>query len=164
MTSVNTAPPPGPVHPPAGRGPGRLARWVDTATTGRPAWLLTTVAGAGALTVLAVVDPNTPGHYPTCPVYLVTGLYCPGCGALRCMHALTQGDLPGALAMNALLVLVAPAMVWFWVRWGLSVFGLRRRRAPAPVWVVWLVLVVEVVYAVLRNLPQFWWLAPHTLG
>ena len=40
-----------------------------------------------------MVDPNQPGHYPTDPFLAITGLYCPGCGTLRALHALARGDL-----------------------------------------------------------------------
>ena len=47
---------------------------------------------AVALATLATVDPNQPGHYPTCPFLATTGFYCPGCGALRAVHDLLHGE------------------------------------------------------------------------
>jgi len=62
-----------------------------------------TVALIGAGYVTAV-DPNAAGHYPACPFLAVTGWYCPGCGALRAVHALGQGDVMTALARNPFAV------------------------------------------------------------
>ncbi|MFK8850591.1 DUF2752 domain-containing protein [Streptomyces sp. Ac-502] len=58
-----------------------------------------------ALPVLvAVRDPETPGHYPSCPLRSATGLLCPGCGTIRALRDLTQGDVAAALAHDALFV------------------------------------------------------------
>ena len=51
------------------------------------------VAAAGAW-VLQRVDPNAAGSpLPGCVFYQFTGLYCPGCGMTRALHALVHGDL-----------------------------------------------------------------------
>ncbi len=42
---------------------------------------------AGAVT-LYLFPPATSTFYPRCYFYALTGLYCPGCGATRCLHAL----------------------------------------------------------------------------
>ncbi|GAA3147131.1 DUF2752 domain-containing protein [Nonomuraea salmonea] len=67
-----------------------------------------------AFVVAAVVDPNEPGHYPTCPFLWVTGLYCPGCGTLRTMHALAHLDPVAALGLNPLLVVMLPILLFWW--------------------------------------------------
>jgi hypothetical protein len=117
------------------------------------------VAVAGAAYVGAV-DPNHPGHYPTCPFLYVTGYYCPGCGSLRAIHALVHGDLLQAVHRNPLTVLFLPYLLLTWLSW------LRReatgapRRDLAPPWVIWGLLVAVVAFWLLRNLPGFSWLAP----
>jgi len=121
---------------------------------------------AVATAYVAAVDPNRPGHYLVCPVYLLTGHYCAGCGALRATHDLAHGDLAGAWAMNPLWVLVVPLLVLAWLRW--SVRSWRgpgaARSAPAAqrvVWVPWVALGATVGYTILRNVPALApWLAP----
>jgi hypothetical protein len=94
---------------------------VDT----RPRWrrmLPIIFTGAGvcaALGLILVVDPNQPGHYPTCPTQTFLGVDCPGCGAMRGTNALLRGDLVGAADQNVLLLLLLPVvlvMAIFWVR------------------------------------------------
>ena len=64
-----------------------------------------TALGAGAFGVLRRIDPNVAGNpLPPCPLRALTGLYCPGCGSTRTLHALLHGDLATAMAMNPLLV------------------------------------------------------------
>lgn len=140
--------PPPPV--PAGTGlPVRLARPAGTA-----------LLAAGVLAYLGAVDPNQPGHYPTCPFLAATGLACPGCGSLRALHALAGLDLGTALAHNPLTVAAVPLMVAIWVGWTLrSVTGRPRRRA-APAWLLWCGLALVLAFWGLRNLPGQQWLGP----
>ena len=58
-----------------------LAQRTATLTTfARPAEIA--VAADDGDGVVAVLDPNEPGHYPTCPFLRLTGLGVPGCGSL----------------------------------------------------------------------------------
>jgi hypothetical protein len=120
------------------------------------------VAAGGGLAVAYVgtVDPNEPGHYPACPFLALTGLYCPGCGALRTVHALVHLDVATALSLNVLVIAAIPLLAAFWLGW------VRRRwtgePAPwlTPGWMLWGLPVLVLGFAVVRNLPGFEALAP----
>ncbi|GGQ60392.1 membrane protein [Kitasatospora griseola] len=138
--------PPAPV---AGSAPRRLVR---------PLVALVSVAMPTAF--VAAVDPNTPGHYPVCPVLQATGWWCPGCGGLRCVHALTRGDLLTAGHDNLLVTLLALTALVLWVRWAVRAvrgrpagFRLTGRQAV-------LLMLVLALFAVVRNLPIGAGLAP----
>jgi hypothetical protein len=118
------------------------------------------LAAAAALSVVAVVDPNEPGHYPTCPFFALTGHWCPGCGSLRALHALAHGDVLGAAARNVLLLAALPLLGWLWLRWVQRSWSGAPRPAPAHPAFLWAGLVVAVAFAVLRNLPAGAALAP----
>jgi hypothetical protein len=115
------------------------------------------VAAAG---VVALVDQNEPGHYPTCPFLAATGRFCPGCGALRSVHALTHGDLATAVGLNVLTVLGVAALVVIWLRWARRSWTGARRTTVTPPAVLYSFLVVVVVFAVVRNMPGGALLAP----
>lgn len=127
--------------------------------TGLRGLLRTGAAVVTATVVVAVRDPHVPGSYGFCPLYLVTGLYCPACGALRATHDLTHLDLAAAWSQNALWVLVAPAVVIGW-----AVLVVRRLRGlpsrPLPTWLGWAGLAVMAIFGILRNLPPYFSLAP----
>ena len=54
--------------------------------------------GVGAL-LLYSFDPSAPNNYfPRCPSYWLLGVYCPGCGITRALHALLHGDVVQAFA------------------------------------------------------------------
>ncbi len=121
-------------------------------------WLGAVLTGVA---LVAVVDPNEPGHYPTCPLLAVTGFYCPGCGTLRALHALAHGDVTTALARNPLAVLAVPVAVWLWARWA------RARWAPAnapgasiPAWMQWGAATLVVLFGIVRNVPGLTLLSP----
>ncbi|MFI6446995.1 DUF2752 domain-containing protein [Kitasatospora sp. NPDC050543] len=129
---------------------------------GRP--LAALAAVAVPTLYVAVVDPNDPGHYPTCPVLRATGWWCPGCGGLRCVHALTHGDLLTALHDNLLVVAFGAVLAVLWLRWlWAAVTGSRPpaaalggRRAVA-------VAVLLVLFMAVRNLPIGAGLAPPSV-
>jgi hypothetical protein len=109
---------------------------------------------AASCVVVALVDPSQPGRYPLCPFYAVTGRWCPGCGSLRGLHQLLNGNVGAALGFNPLMVLAAPILVYSWLAWlsrsvaagpTLPRFG-TGARTPL------VVLVVVLAFWLLRNL------------
>jgi uncharacterized protein DUF2752 len=121
--------------------------------------VLGTVAAAAAY--VGLVDPNRPGHYPTCPFYAITGYYCPGCGSLRMVHALTHGHVAEAFGRNALAFVALPLLGYLWVRWTAAVRRGRPLRAGVlPPWSMIVFAVVGLVFWVVRNLPAGHALAP----
>lgn len=120
-----------------------------------------TLAAVGAAFLyVGTVDPNEPGHYPTCPMLQLTGLYCPGCGGLRSAHALAHGEFATALASNAAAVVAIAVFAGFWIFWVLR--AARGRPAglhPVP-WQLWSVGALALLFTVVRNLPFGAALAP----
>ena len=141
-----------------------LSRSVTSALTGgRREVLLPLGVGVAALAgtvYVAAVDPNLAGHYPTCPFLAITGWYCPGCGALRALHALAHGDLMTALARNPFAVVAAGYLVVAWVLWLNRTVTGRPRRGLAPPWVLYTVLAAILMFWILRNVPGWTWLSP----
>jgi Protein of unknown function (DUF2752) len=124
---------------------------------------LVTGALVGGLTVaLHFRDPHSSGSWGFCPFYALTGIYCPGCGGLRAVNDLTNGDLVAAASSNLVFVAMVPLVVFLWVRWAGRAWsgtpaGVARQHAG--VWIA-LLVVVLLVFTVLRNLPMGSWLAP----
>jgi len=119
----------------------------------------------GATALVAAVDPGAPGRYPPCPLLVTTGLWCPLCGGLRAVHALTRLDVAASVGWNAIAIPLLILAVWFWVVWmrrawrGETAPG--RWRPIAPGWAVWAVCLAGLAYGVARNVPALAVLAPH---
>lgn len=143
-------------HPVSGESVGGTRRQRVTG----PVVLAGAVLSASVL--LHVRDPNAEGSYLYCPWLLLTGTYCPGCGGLRAVSALTHGDLRAAASSNVLLVGAVPLLLVLWTRW----FADRWRGVVRPVShrrgvvAASVLAVVATAFWVLRNLPDLAWLAP----
>ena len=129
-----------------------------------PAWAAPAAVAGGAAAVLGglvVRDPTVAGHYPTCPFLALTGLYCPGCGALRGLRALAGGDVGAMAAYNAMLVVGVVLLVWAWLAWtGRRQGWWRFRPLPGSAPFDWALLGLVVAFTVARNLPFGAALAP----
>ncbi len=122
------------------------------------------LALASAAVLLFLVDPSRSRFLPVCPTYLLTGVFCPGCGTTRMLHSLLHLRLVEALDHNVLMVFLLPVVGYAGVSAYLAfVFG--RPLVPAlriSRWISLLILAAAVVFTVLRNLrlPPFMFLAP----
>jgi hypothetical protein len=115
-----------------------------------------------AAAILFFFDPAQKTFYPVCLFYTVTGLSCPGCGALRASHQLLHGHLAEAFRLNPLLILALPFVAWALVRF--AVPEIAGRHLPTPVatrGLLWTSLALVIVFWILRNLPfaPFSWFA-----
>lgn len=119
-------------------------------------------AGAAvvAVAVLHFRDPHAHAAYGLCPFHEVTGWWCPGCGGLRAVNDLTNGDLVGSLHSNVLLLPLVLVATLAWVRWVvLRSKGSTARIALGRTAVIVLPTLV-VAFTVFRNTPMGHWLAP----
>jgi hypothetical protein len=142
-------------------------RAMPQALQSRPAMVATVAIATGALLggiwLLRTFDPNAPGSwFPSCVFHDLTGLYCPGCGITRALHALVHFDLQRAFAMNAFFVLSLPLLAAMALqattRRALLPAALQRIVFDGRWWIGAL-----LIFGLLRNLPAFARLAPGGL-
>ncbi len=112
------------------------------------------VAAGGALFVLFLFPPDRYPFYPQCQFHRLTGLACPGCGALRAMHELMHGHVARAFRRNQLFVLALPVIAGLSARsaWQ-RLTGKRMYAAPIRARWIWLGLGLVLAFGVVRNLP-----------
>lgn len=65
-----------------------------------------------------------------CLFHLLTGRDCWGCGMMRALVSLMYLDFGAAWKFNRVVVVVAPLLVWLWIRWIIS--EVRRARVRVP--------------------------------
>jgi hypothetical protein len=122
---------------------------------------LVSITAAGAILLLYFfVEPRN-GNLPKCLFHELTGLYCPGCGGQRSLHALLNGHVLTAISYNLLFVLLLPLLVYFLFRF---VSG-KKYKASSFIYKAgfsFVIAIVVVSFWILRNIPgtPFSWLAP----
>jgi hypothetical protein len=90
----------------------------DQAHRWRRLWAWALVVGIpGGLAALALASPDRLDELPRlCLVAVVFDRPCPACGTLHALSALLHGDLAMALRFNRNVVVLAPLLVWIWLR------------------------------------------------
>jgi hypothetical protein len=106
----------------------------------------------GACLYTAMVDPNSSGAYPQCPLRLVTGVDCALCGGMRATHAMLGGDIMRAANQNLMVVVLAPFALWATAQWFGAQWGVRLPSLPTRKWMAPALLVAAIVFSVVRNL------------
>ena len=115
------------------------------------------------LFLLFVFNPAEGSFYPPCLFHKLTGFHCPGCGSLRAVYQLLHGNLPAAFGLNPLMVLSLPFLgYWFISRYVLVGRNQRSVGRIIPVFWIWVIFLIIILYWILRNLPfcPFTLLAP----
>jgi hypothetical protein len=128
-----------------------------------PAWSRPFAAAGGlgaAVTVVAVANPFKHHLAPACPLFALTGLYCPFCGGTRATWAAAHMHFGLMLHEDALYPAIVLAAVWGWLSWVGRATG--RWRLPALRGSAFDVTVaaVLVTFMVVRNLPGLGMLVP----
>ncbi len=96
-----------------------------------------------------------------CVIYEITGKACPGCGTTRMFLALARLDFLKAAKSNLfLLIMLIPTMIFITRRAILYVKdGKAKYLLPEKLFIAFIVI-AGIVFAILRNLPQFSFLYP----
>ena len=125
-------------------------------------WSVAATAAGAAVAILFFYPPTEHPFYPRCPLYVWTGLYCPGCGSLRAVHSLLHGDFLSALRFNSLLILSSPLLAWLFLNSVRTPSGKPLLKVGPRAGLIWSFVGATLAFGILRNLPfaPFSFLAP----
>ena len=124
-------------------------------------FVLTVVPVLAALGFLYIYNFNPAvktNPFLACPLNAATGLYCPGCGNTRALHALVHLDWLGMLNYNPLFPFVFAVLTWLLAGEYLHLLlGRRILWLPKRVPVILIILfgLVVAVFTILRNVPVY---------
>lgn len=100
-------------------------------------------------------NPDDYHFFPKCPVYLLTGYKCPGCGSQRAFYHLFHGNLTTAFQYNQLIILLSP-----YILFGLYLAFIANKNNQKTViicklfygkWAVFLLAFIFILFTLLRN-------------
>ncbi len=96
-----------------------------------------------------------------CPIKLITGKYCPGCGITRMLFALLRLDFQAAFLANRLLFFLLPLLVIYGMIKAVIYIGTGKNRQTLPEQIaVVFISIVTVAFWIMRNMDAFSYLAP----
>lgn len=107
------------------------------------------------LIVMAILVLNERIAIP-CIFNKITGLYCPGCGITRAIKSLLSGDIQTSFRNNILLYTVIPLL---FIAMSLDRITKHKYKKTYNIILI-ILLVITIGYAILRNLPMFWYFTP----
>ena len=105
------------------------------------------------------------GHGIPCIIKTITGVHCPGCGISRMFVALIGGDIKAAAGYNLLVLCLLPFGAILGIIKAVSYIKtgeVKTSKAESIGWII--VFVLVVAFWIMRNLPQFAFLAPAPYG
>lgn len=136
--------------------------WVDTNKTIKLTLLVFCLGGLFLLYYL--FNPSQSTFFLSCPIKMVTGYHCPGCGSQRAVYQLLHGHILAAFRLNPLMVLTLPLLVY---GLGLTLYNYifstsHRISLFYNNAFIFGYFAIAILYWVLRNIPYapFTFLAP----
>lgn len=124
--------------------------------------LILAAAAAIALCGAVYLYYHHPYRYPLpCVFHVITGLYCPGCGAGRACYSILHLQIKDAFCFNPLMTVLLPLIgLYVTVRavdWAITGGNHVDRKISVKMLVI--ILIIVIVYGILRNIPVY----PFTL-
>jgi len=102
------------------------------------------------------VNPSNVNFLPKCPLYVTTGIYCPGCGSQRATHQLLQFNFLGVLQQNVLYFMGILVLGYHGAITLLNLYFKKHiynyiYHPKTPI----IILVIIILFWVLRNIPYY---------
>lgn len=101
------------------------------------------------------------GYAIPCLFYKITGFYCPGCGVSRMCLALLKGDIKSAFYANQMIMICIPILFFIGIKSIVEIKKYGKIKKKQKDILLWCMVIGFVIFGVLRNLPEFSYLAPR---
>lgn len=87
----------------------------------------------------------------TCISFMLTGLYCPGCGGTRAVSELIKGHILLSLRNNPLVVTASVILILKYIQLFCRTFGHEKIKIPAGKAFYFILAGILTVFYILRN-------------
>ena len=102
------------------------------------------------------INPSEVNFLPKCPLYVTTGIYCPGCGSQRATHNLLHFNFLGVLQQNILYAFGLFLLAYHLIITSLNSFlnknytnYLYYKKIPL------IIFIIIILFWILRNIPIY---------
>jgi hypothetical protein len=112
--------------------------------------------GIGIAMVYVFINPSEVDFLPKCPLFSITGIYCPGCGSQRATHQLLNFNFFGVLNQNILYAAGLLLFLYHGIILTLNKFFGKNRynyiyHPKTPI----VILFFIILFWILRNIPIY---------
>ncbi len=119
-------------------------------------WFAIIFGGLSLALFYFLTNPNEVNYLPECPLYLTTGIYCPGCGSQRATHQLLNLNIFGVLQQNVLFFISLIFIGYHLIVTGINTIFKKNiynyiYHPKTPL----VILVVILIFWILRNIPYY---------
>jgi len=119
-------------------------------------YFLILIFGIGLIVLYFLVNPRNVELFPKCPLYVTTGIYCPGCGSQRAIHHLLNFNFYGVVQQNILFIFGLLIIIYFWTIKGLNLIFNKKYynyiyHPKTPI----IILIFVVLFWILRNISYY---------
>lgn len=110
----------------------------------------------GIIFIYTSINPNKVDFLPKCPFFVISGLYCPGCGSQRATHQLLNFNFLGVLKNNILYVFGIIIISYHFSILAIQKFSNKEvynyiYHPKTPI----IILIFILLFWVLRNIPCY---------
>lgn len=93
-------------------------------------------------------------HY-ICPIYIITGYLCPGCGGTRALKYMLSGHLFISLKCNPSVILISLFILFSYIQLFTETFFKRKKIIPGNKYFYIVLTGIMILFYILRNfIPQ----------
>lgn len=112
--------------------------------------------GIGLAILYFFVNPSDVDFFPKCPLFVTTGIYCPGCGSQRATHQLLQFNLFGVLQQNVLYFMGIFVLGYHGTITSINLYFKKNiynyiYHPKTPI----IIFIIIIIYWILRNIPYY---------
>lgn len=102
------------------------------------------------------INPKEVNFLPECPLYTITGIYCPGCGSQRATNQLLNFNIFGVLRQNVLYLISLLIIIYHLIVTGINAIFKKQiynyiYHPKTPL----VILGFIIIFWILRNIPYY---------
>ena len=113
------------------------------------------ILGVLALIIYKVFNVGIP-----CPIKLLTGFDCPGCGITRAIVSLFELNFYQAFRYNMLVIFLLALYIIYLFACLVKYIIKKDYHIKIPNYVYIILIIITILFGILRNIPEFSFLAP----